>query len=414
MTRGPKGQGVVTLLPNGKWLVKVPVGPTGSGKTRYVSRTTASKSEANKERRLLIQERENQRLVAGPRVTFKNYALEVLFNQNDKASERTLDGYLRSMRCFVFPVLGSRVLSEIRPRDIEALLGEIRKKYSASTVNNVRTALSKIFSQAELHELVHNNPVRRTKKAHRAPFEKTQVRVPWSKEEMRRALQAASGTSMEPILTLLLSTGMRRGELIGLRWSDLDFDRGTLVIQRTIHRQSIIQPDGSVIGRVVVGPPKTAFSMRVNHLSPPVLDVLRRHQLEQEVLRSSCIEQWDDGDYIFANAVGKPLDGSKLHKQYTQFLREHELRHVRIHDLRHTFATVLIEEDSGQLAAVSRTLGHSSIAITMDTYARTSRVESQATELMSKILFPDRIHQEISKERHELERYSSFMIQRKS
>ena len=227
-----------------------------------------------------------------------------------------------------------------------------------------------------------------TKKAKRGEFEPTNVCLPWSKEEVAQALSAASGTSMEVPLTLAVALGVRRGELLGLRWQAIDFEYETVSIEETIHRESLIQRDGSTLSRVVVGPPKTASSRRVNQLSRPVLDLLRRHQLEQEIQKLSAGDKWVETDYVFTNKFGGPLDESKFAYRYRSFLKKHGIRPIRIHDIRHTFATLLIEEDPGQLASVSKALGHSSIAITMDVYASTARVDTKATSRMSEILFP--------------------------
>ena len=95
--------------------------------------------------------------------------------------------------------------------------------------------MSKVFNVAMRHELVLNNPVRRTEKFKRSEFEPTQVKPPWSKEEAQYALKCAEGTQMELFLTLVLSTGMRRGEALGLMWSDIDFEHNTVSIERSVH-----------------------------------------------------------------------------------------------------------------------------------------------------------------------------------
>lgn len=390
MKRGSKGNGSVTLLPNGKWLVKVPVGNYANGPSRYRHKTCATKSDALRWHRSLLAQRENQTLVAGPRQTLRQFATEVLLDANDRIADRTRDGYYRNLRVHVFPVLGSRVLSDIKSQELERLFSQIRRNHCASTVNNVRTALSKVFSVALRHDLVLFNPVTRTEKAKRGEYDKTQVRLPWSKEEILQVLAHAAGTPMEAFLTISLGTGMRRGEILGLRWGDIDFEHQTVSIERTIHRESILQSDGSRISTVKVAPPKTASSRRVNQLASPILDVLRRHQMEQEMARQVAGATWVEQDYVFTNDHGGPLDESNFYKRYKRFLEKSGVRHIRIHDLRHTFATVLIEENGGQLAAVSKALGHSSIAVTMDLYASSARVETQATSRMSEIMFPDR------------------------
>ena len=389
MTRGLKGNGSIIALPSGKWLVKIPLGSNPNGTTRYRTKTCVTKSEARRWHTSLLAQRENQTLVAGPRQTLRQYATEVLLNSNDRVADRTRDGYFRNLRTHVFPVLGSRPLSDVKPQELERIFSQIRRTHSASTVNNVRTALSKVFSVAMRHDLVLFNPVARTQKAKRGEYDKTQVCLPWNKEEMRQVLAAAKGTPMEAYLNVSLGTGMRRGEVLGLRWGDIDFEHQTVSIERTIHRECILQSDGSRISTVKVAPPKTASSRRVNQLANPILDILRRHELEQEMARQMAGAFWQDQAYVFTNDHGGPLDESNFYKRYVRFLKKNGLRQIRIHDQRHTFATILIEEDSGQLAAVSKALGHSSIGITMDLYASTARVETQATSRMSEIMFPE-------------------------
>lgn len=388
MTRSPKGHGSLNLLPNGRWLAKIPVNRHPNGATRYRTKTFLRKSDARRWLSEMIALNEQKVLGAGTRQTLERYAYEVLLNGNQRISPRTSDGYLRSLRIHVFPSLGNKPLEEVRARELESLLGQLRRSHTASTVNNVRTALSKVYSIAIRHEIIHINPVSRTQKARKSEFEKTQVRLPWSQEEVRRALDAARDTPMEAILTVVLATGMRRGELLGLWWSDIDFHLQTVSIERTIHREPRTPGDPDS-GGVIVCPPKTKSSRRINQLAPPVLDVLRRHQMEQDLARQGAGSAWKESDYVFTNNFGGPLDESKFYKQFQRFIALNGLRPVRFHDLRHTFATVLIEEDSGQLASVSKALGHSSIAITLDIYANTARIETHATSRMAEIMFPE-------------------------
>ncbi len=390
MKRHPKGNGSVTLLSSGKWLVKIPVGKNTKGNTRYVSKTCHTKVDARRWQTAMISSREQQMLVAGPRQTLRQYASTILLNSNDRITDRTRDGYYRNLRKHVFPVFGNRILSDIKSHELESFFSQLRNGYSASTVNNIRLALSKVYAVAIRHEVVLSNPVVRTQKARKRELEKTQVRVPWSQQEALLALEAAKGTPMEAFLTLTLATGMRRGEVLGLRWSDIDFNQELVSIERTIHRESIAQPDGSKVRGVIVAPPKTASSRRFNQLTKPVLDALRLHELSQQLERNHAGESWEDSGYVFTNCRGGPLDESNFSKRWGKFLKDSGLRYIRIHDIRHSFATILIEEDAGQLGSVSKALGHSSIAITMDIYAKTAQVQTQATSRMSEILFPDR------------------------
>lgn len=146
--REPKGNGSVRLLPSGKWLVKVPLGRKPNGATRYRTKTCANKTDARHWQTSLVVQRESQMLVAGPRQTFRQFAEEILMNSNDRVSDRTRDGYFRNLRKHVFPVLGARVLTDLRAQDVERLLIQLRRDYSASTVNNVRIAIARMLERA--------------------------------------------------------------------------------------------------------------------------------------------------------------------------------------------------------------------------------------------------------------------------
>ena len=389
MKRSFKGDGTVRQLSGGKWLTKVPVGKTPKGETRYVSKRSATKSEAIRIQHEFINLREQQSLIAGPRQTLRQYATEILVGGSDRTSDRTRDGYYRSLRTHVFPVMGTRPLIDINPQELDRLFIEIRKAHSANTVRNIRTALSKVFTVALRHGIVNFNPVSRTEKPKKYELDKTQVQPPWTKEELRKALEAARGTEFEAFLALALATGMRRGELLGLQWSDVDFEHMTISIERTIYHQSIIQSDGTTQRSEVIRPPKTASSRRVNQLTPGVVKVLKKRISVQESQRIVAGSTWADTDLIFTNRQGGALDGSNFYKRYQRFLKSNGLRHVRIHDLRHTFATVLLNDDKVQHGSISKALGHSSLAITLDIYGKTSKVDTIATTRMSEILFPD-------------------------
>ena len=127
----------------------------------------------------------------------------------------------------------------------------------------------------------------------------------------------------------------------------------------------------------------------MNQLTLPVIDVLRRHQIEQQI-SFNALEGGSIPEYVFTNSVGMLLDESKLSYRYRKFCSVNKIRPIRIHDIRHTFATMLIEDDARNIAAVSKALGHSSMSITLDIYGKTSRVESQAITRMGELLFPDR------------------------
>jgi integrase len=121
-----------------------------------------------------------------------------------------------------------------------------------------------------------------------------------------------------------------------------------------------------------------------------MIDEIRVYQAEYDIAASAIGDDWQRSGYVFVNEVGGPVDSSRFRKQFKRQLRKLGVRHIRLHDVRHTFATILIEKDGGLLPAVSKALGHSTVAITMDVYAQTAKIDQQATLTMGDVIFPDR------------------------
>ena len=199
------------------------------------------------------------------------------------------------------------------------------------------------------------------------------------KEEVKKTRELLKGTSMELPVVMLLATGMRIGELLGLTWEDIDFTRGVLHVRQTVSHLSLLAPDGSTRHGPKVRPPKTERGYRTIDLPRPVLSLLRVKQQEISIHKTTCGSEWQDLNLLFPNANGGYTNQSNFRRRYKKALSTAGIREIRIHDIRHTFATVLIEEDVNRLIPVSRTLGHASTAITADLYAGTAKVSDVAT-----------------------------------
>ena len=387
-TRRAKGTGSIIHLENGKWKAKLSVGKKSNGQTRYATRTRDSRSAATTALNQMIALREERKLVAGKQETLRRYAERVLF-QCDDVAERTASDYIRVLRLHVFPVLGTRFIRDLTTPEIQGLLHQLESRLGAATINNVRTALSKVYSLAITYGDCRDNPVRFTRKVRRRTYEKGQVKPPWTKEEVKRTRDLLKGTSMELPIVMLLATGMRLGELLGLTWEDIDFAKGVLHVRQTVSHLSLLQPDGSTRHGPKVRPPKTERGHRSVVLPRPVLALLRVKQAEALMQSKTCAGEWRDHNLVFPNVNGGYTNQSNFRRRYKNALATAGIREIRIHDIRHTFATVLIEEDVNQLIPVSRTLGHASTAITADLYAGTAKVSDVATSAMARHLFDE-------------------------
>jgi integrase len=182
--------------------------------------------------------------------------------------------------------------------------------------------------------------------------------VTWTAEEARRFLVAAKDDTYWPLWLLALKTGLRRGELLGVRWSDLDLDRGTLTVQQTI---------GVLAGAPCIKPPKTDAGRRVVKLSADVVAALKDHRRAQ-VERQLSAPAWAEGGLVFCTGEGKPLNPNNLYRNFAAIVARAAVPPIRLHDLRHTHATLLLAAGT-PIKAVSERLGHSKTSITLDTYA---------------------------------------------
>lgn len=380
MSREPKGTG--TIVPLGKkFMVKIPVGSYPNGITRYRTKTCQTRTDAKRIRSQLLLERESGKLMANSEQRLEKFATNLLLGQEGIVAERTADGYIRNLRKHVFPKFGKRYMSDIKPVELEQLFNDLAIILKTNTVNNIRTALSKVFSEAERLEVVANNPVRRTRKMRSHRDETLHRYPPLTACEARSFFEAADGHWLQDYLKLAIGLGMRQGEILGLQWSDIDFGKGLLRVQRAISYDSIRQMDGRTKYILSVKPPKTRNSRRDLKLSDELLTMLR------ERLENQLTNEYVSQIYVFHCANGKPLTASSVRKQYKKMIEEHGLRYVRMHDLRHSFATILLNQDGGNLSGVSRTLGHSSIAVTLDVYGHSAGVAEQATAKMDAILY---------------------------
>jgi integrase len=196
-------------------------------------------------------------------------------------------------------------------------------------------------------------------------------------EQARQFLEAIKGNRLEAFYVLALNTGMRLGELLGLKWREVDLDAGTVQVQESLKKAE----SGHVLGK-----PKTAGSRRKVMLTPTAVAALRAHRTRQlaERLQSPL---WYDNDLVFTNAVGNTLCPTNVYRRgFKPLLRTAGLPMIRLHDLRHTAATLLLLSGVHP-KVVSEMLGHSSINITLNLYSHVlPDIQASATSAMERLL----------------------------
>jgi len=200
----------------------------------------------------------------------------------------------------------------------------------------------------------------------------------WDGVQARRFLAVAGQSTYGPIWIVALATGLRRGELLGLRWQDVDVERRTLSVRQTV---------GLVGTTIVAGQPKTRSGRRTIPVPMDVIEVLREHRRRQNERRLVLGPIWQDHDLVFAAANGTPINPNNLKRDYTRLVTLADVPCIRIHGVRHTHATLALQQGAN-IKAVSQRLGHARTSITMDIYAHVLPEQAQdVSEKVGSVLF---------------------------
>jgi integrase len=271
-----------------------------------------------------------------------------------KPRERTRAGYAAHLRRYVLPLMGGIELSKIRVQHCQKVLDEVVDRAPGS-VRHVKAAMSSCFQDAVRGELIATNPARATRTA--TP-PKAKLTTP-SPEQVRTLVDAAAGTVWEIPTLVCAATGARMSEVLGLRWRDVDLDRGCVKVVETLVRHL----DGSL----GFAPPKTRAAVREIPLPKRAVVRLRAYKIEQAQRRLRLGDGWRDLDLVCERGDGKPSDPSSFSHAFARIADQVGLGDVRLHDLRHSYATQMAR--AGTPAFVTAAiLGHSSPAFTQATY----------------------------------------------
>ncbi|MGA7607934.1 MAG: site-specific integrase [Anaerolineales bacterium] len=204
--------------------------------------------------------------------------------------------------------------------------------------------------------------------------------------QVRVFLSAARGLRHEALFWMAVFTGLREGELFGLKWSDLDWQTKHLKVQRQLQR---LQGKGMVFTA-----PKTAAGKRMLVLSTATVAKLREHLDRQQNEKVTAGDKWQENDLIFPSTLGTPIDPSNMYKDFKETLKSSNLPDIRFHDLRHTAATLMLQQGTHPKIVQER-LGHSDISLTLNTYSHVlPSMQEDAAEKMDEILIPIEVSEE--------------------
>jgi integrase len=357
MGKRGNGEGSITRRKDGLYMARYTVQTVTGAKRKTLYGKTRSEVAAKLSKALA--DREGGLTFDAGNLTVGEYLFRWL-SDSVRGTVRisTFERHEQIIRVHLAPAFGRMKLKALTPAHVRSLHREkLDAGLAPATVRKIHSTLHKALSQAVADGLIPRNAA-----DVKAPRPAPEEMRPLSEDEARTFLDAArqAGDRFEPLYVLAITTGLRRGELLGIRWDDADLDRGTLRVGRALVREG---------GRHVVGETKTRRGRRRVNLTPRTVAALKAHRKRQLEQRVRLAGLYQDYGLIFPSENGTPLNPRNLVKRsFKPLLKKADLPEIRFHDLRHTCATLLLGR-SVHPKIVQELLGHATIAMTLDTYS---------------------------------------------
>lgn len=373
--RGRSEGAIYQRSDNGLWVTSIDLGIVdGKRKRRYIYGKT--KREVQDKLKRAELEREKGFNIAPDRrsvAEFLNLWLDAVQTQ---VRASTFRSYEQTVRNYLIPHLGKHPLAKLAPEHVQAMIGALLEqggangKLSTKTVRYAKTVLGIALEQAVKWGRIPRNVASLVDgpKVERYPIK------PLTPEQARKVLLAVRGHRLEVLYRLALSLGLRKGEVLGLHWSDIDFTNETITVRCSVQRLN---------GKLVLADPKTEASIRTLALPAVLVAALKAHQRLQDEERQAMQDVWQEHQLMFPSTVGTPMEPRNLSRQFKTVLKAAGLPDtIRFHDLRHSCATFLIVQGVHP-RVVMQILGHSQISVTMNTYGHV--LEDSQREAAAKI-----------------------------
>ncbi|MGB9866751.1 MAG: tyrosine-type recombinase/integrase [Bacillota bacterium] len=365
-------KGHVEPAGKGKWRVVIEVGrdPSSGKRKRIVRRVEGRKADAEELLTQLLTELKQGTYVEPNKITVAEW-LNTWLHEYKRLELRptTWESYEVIIRNHLVPAVGALLLQDLRPEHLQKLYNEKADAgLSAQTIHHIHKVIHGALKQAVKNKLVRHN----VSEAVTLPRIKRREIKTLTPEEQARFLEVLVADRLGPAFLLLLGTGMRRGELLGLRWQDVDLDEGTVCIRREL----VWTKEGPVLQE-----PKTEKSHRLVPLPVPVWEALRRHKARMEAEGN-----YGPSAFVFCTSNGNYIIPRNFNRKFYELCRKAGIEGVNLHALRHTFATRLLEQGEN-IKVVQELLGHSKISTTADIYSHVvMEVKRQAVSRLDNLL----------------------------
>ena len=375
------GEGNIRKRSDGRWEGRYTAGHDENGKAIIKNVLGKTQAEVKKKLKAAIDKSDKLDTVRADKYTLGTW-VKLWFEVYSKPNlrESTARYYQMFIDKHIVPKLGDVKLTELRAMQIQKFYNDLRTGgrlreaqkeknpgLSASYVRGIHTMLHTCLDAAVREKLILSNPVNDCKPPKLMKKEMKTLEP----EQVQAYLKAADARGLLPMFFLELTTGMRKSELVALQWSDVDWKQKTISVSKQAYK---------IDGKMTVMPPKTANSVRKIALSEETLAMLKQQQKEDE-------EGWPESPYLFPSPVsGEMYHPDSVVNLHKKILKEAGLEHIRFHDLRHTFATLALQ-NGVDVKTVSAMLGHSSAGFTLATYTHTTTAaQHQAAAIMGSLV----------------------------
>ena len=355
------GEGSIYRRPDGRWAAALDLGwQDGRRRRKYLYGTTRDEVAAKLARALTQRQRSHG--FANERLTVEQFLATWLEAKQGSIRPSTWTRYEQLTRRHVNPAIGKWRLARLRPEQLQQLYAKLGASLRPGTVLKVHRMLHSAFNLAVRWHAMPQN----TTELVIGPTRQRHEFETFTPEQARTFLTAVRGDRLEALYVLAIATGMREGELLGLRWRDVDLEHHRLHLVRRL---------------------KTRQSRRAVQLPALAVAALIQHRERQAAERERRGARWQEHGLVFPNTVGKPIIDSNLrNRHFSPLLDRASLTRIRFHDLRHSCATLLLGEGIHP-KIVSDLLGHSQISVTLDLYSHvTATMHAGAAEAMGRLL----------------------------
>lgn len=369
MANRANGTGSVYQEKNGRWIAALTLTPDANGKRRVKRLVRKTKQLANKALIELQVEHSKKTLTVRSNETVEQFSerwlTTVIPLRGLKPS--TLSNYQQMIHYYIRPILGSKRLSDLKSQHVLSLVNSLKERgLSTNTTRRARSILHNMLETAVEEDTLSKNPVVRTSFIKKSVDEISRVQKSYSTEEVNRALGILKGSPYEGPFRLMVCLGLRIGEVIALRWGEVDFETEQLWVIRTEAHVARLLGDNSWAVERVEGTTKSNRK-RMLHLTQDQAEFLNTHRKVQNRLKFKNGQTWNPENHVFVTENGTPFAANNIRSGLKRTLTKKGMRWIRLHDLRHTAGFLAVEAGVG-IEDVQDMLGHASIQITKDVY----------------------------------------------